>query len=87
MPHDIGNLVIAAVIHTLHRVEYTALDGFQAVLDMGDGTLENHIRGIVEEPALVHPRQMVDNGCIKTVSRLVVCRVCFFAHRWIRVGI
>ena len=55
---DVGDLVVAAVVHALHGVQDAALHGLQTVLDMGHGTLQDHVGGIVEEPVLVHARKL-----------------------------
>ena len=51
---DVGHLVVAAVVEALHGVENTALHGFETVAEVGNGTLENDVGGIVKEPLLVH---------------------------------
>ena len=43
VPHDVGHLVVASVVHALHRVEYAPLHGLQAVLDVRDGALQYHV--------------------------------------------
>ncbi len=65
LPHDVGHLVHLAVIHALHGMKDTALNGLQAVLNGRHGTLQYHIRGIIEEPILVHTRQVVLDSIIK----------------------
>ena len=70
--HDVGHLVVASVVHALHRVQDAALHRLQAVLDVGHGTLQNDIRGVVEEPVLIHAAQMVHGSRIKTVHGLIV---------------
>ena len=70
--HDVGHLVVASVIHALHGVQDASLHGLQSVLDMGHGTLQDHVGGIVEKPILVHAAQMVHGSCIKTVHGLIV---------------
>ena len=72
MAHNVSHLVESAVVHTLHRVEYASLHGFQAVLNMGHGTLKYDVRGIVEKPVLIHAAQMMNGRCVKTVHRLVI---------------
>ena len=59
LSHNIGDLVVAAVVAALHGVQDAALHGLQAILQMGYGTLQNHIRRVVQEPVLVHARQFV----------------------------
>ena len=70
--HDVGHLVVAAVVHAFHRMENTSLYGFQAILDVGNGTFQDDIRGIVEKPVLIHAAEVVDHRGIKAVYRLVV---------------
>ncbi len=67
--HHILHLVEASVIHRLHRMEYTALHGLEAVGYMRHGTLEYHIRGIVEKPALVHASQLMFHNTVGCVDR------------------
>jgi hypothetical protein len=38
-------------------VQDTPLHGFEAVLDMGYGAFEDHVRSVVQEPVLIHARQ------------------------------
>ena len=52
--HDVGHLVETAVVQLTHRVEDTSLHRLQSVLQRGNGTVQNHIRGIVEKPILEH---------------------------------
>ena len=59
LTHDVGHLVVTAVVAALHGVENTTLHGLQTILDMGHGTLQNNIRSIVQEPVLVHAREFV----------------------------
>ena len=76
MSHDIRYFVEPAVIHTFHGVQDTSLYGFQSVLDMWNGTVEDGIRGIVQKPVLVHATQMVYGGSVEAVDWLIV-RVSF----------
>jgi hypothetical protein len=57
-------------------VQDTSLYGFQSVLDMWNGTVEDGIRGIVQKPVLVHATQMVYGGSVEAVDWLIV-RVSF----------
>ena len=43
VPNDVCNLVVPAVIHSLHRVQYASLYRFQAILDIRDGSLKNYV--------------------------------------------
>ena len=65
---DIGNLVILAVIDRLHGMQYTTLYRLETILDSRYGTLEYHIRSIVQEPVLVHACQVILDGVVETVS-------------------
>ena len=70
--HDVRHLIISAVVHALHRVEDASLHGLQTVLDMGDGTIQDAITGVVQEPVLVHAAQVVYRCGIKAVYGLIV---------------
>ena len=61
---DVGHLVEAAVVDRLHGVEDASLHGFEAILDVGHGALQNHVGGVVEEPVLVHARQLAHAGLL-----------------------
>ena len=86
---DVGHLVVSAVVEALHRVEDAALHGFEAVAEVRHGAFEDDIGGVVEEPVLVHARELVARirvaafvGGVVGVGVLDVLRVvCFFAHR------
>ena len=70
--HDVGHLVVAPVVHTLHGVQYAALHRLQSVATVWHGTLQDNIRGVVQEPVLVHARQVVHGRCVEAVGGLVV---------------
>ena len=72
MSHDIGNLVVSSVVHALHRVEDASLYRFQTILNMRNGTLEDHIRCIVEEPVLIHSAEVMYSRSIESVHRLII---------------
>ena len=77
LPDDVRHLVVLAVVHPLHSVEDTALHGLQTVLDGRHGALQNHIGGIVQEPVLVHAREVLLDCVVKvchTLFGLVVRR-------------
>ena len=79
--HDVGHLVIPAVVHALHGVQYASLHGLQSVLYVRHGTFQYHIRSIVQEPVLIHAAQVVDGCCVKSVHGLIVrvsLRGCLF---------
>jgi hypothetical protein len=50
---DVGDLVVAAVLELVHGVEDAALDGLEAVVDVGDGALEDDVGGVVQKPVAV----------------------------------
>ena len=47
MAHDVCHFIISSVVHPLHRVEDASLHGFQSVAQMGHGSLEDYVRGII----------------------------------------
>ena len=59
---DIGDLVVASVVELAHRVQDAPLHRLQSIVDVGHGTLQNHIRSIVQKPVLVHARQLSPVG-------------------------
>ena len=60
--HDTRHLVEAPVVHLVHRVENAALHWFEAILEVGDGAVQNSIARIVQEPAVVKLFQVVYVG-------------------------
>ena len=72
MTYDVGHLVVASIVHTLHRVQDATLYGFQSVFNMWYGTFQNYIGSIVQEPVLVHAAQVMHRSSIKTIYGLVV---------------
>src|SRR3989339_1268577 len=40
-------------------MENSPLDRFKSIINMGNGSFENYIRGIIEEPLFVHPCYLV----------------------------
>ena len=70
---NVRHLVVTAVVHAFHGVEYAPLHRFQTVAHMGDGTLKDDVRGIVEKPVLVHPCQRVRTFGADGVGTVVVC--------------
>ncbi len=59
MSDNVGHLVVTPVFHPFHGMQDPALYGFQTVCDMRDGSLQDHIRGILQEPVLEHTGQPV----------------------------
>ena len=47
LAHDAGHFIIPAVFHTPHGVQDTALNRLQTINDMGNGTLQDGVGGIV----------------------------------------
>ena len=84
MPHDVGHLVVASVVHSFHRVENTSLHGFQSVLDVRHGTFQYHVRGIIQKPTLIHSAEVMNHRGIKAVGRDIavrfVCRLYVFVQ-------
>ena len=70
--HNVCHLVIPPVVHALHRVHDAALHGLEAVLNVGYGTLQDYVRGVVQKPVLVHSAQVVHHCCVKSVHRFIV---------------
>ena len=68
LPHNVGHLVVAAVVDALHSVKHAALHGFQAVVDVRNGTVENDIRSVIEKPVLVHSRHARNVGKVACES-------------------
>ena len=58
LTHDVGHLVVAAVVDDLHGVEDAPLHGLQAVLDVRHGALQDHVGGVIQKPVLVHAREL-----------------------------
>ncbi len=58
LPHDVGHLVVAAVVDHLHGVENAPLHGFQAVAHVGHGAFQDHVGGVVRNQFLYMPRQL-----------------------------
>ena len=55
---DVGNLGEGAVVDLVHCVEDPALHGLEAVGDMGDGTVQDYVGGVIEVPVLEHAGQL-----------------------------
>ena len=71
LPDDVSYLDELATIHPLEVVEDTALHGLEPVIDMGYSTLEDDVGGVVEEPCLVHLRQVAQLRAV----RQALCRL------------
>ena len=70
--HDVSHLVISPVVHAFHRMHDTSLHGFETVLYMWDGAVENGIAGVVEEPVLVHAAKVMNRRSVESVNWFVV---------------
>ncbi len=70
--HNGSHLVVATIVGAAHGVQHAALHRLQAVVDVRNGTVEVHIRGVVEKPHLVHARQMAFGLLVLQVGAFVV---------------
>ena len=59
LANDICNLIEASVINILHCVHNTPLNRLKTVSDMRNCTLQNNVRGIIQEPVLIHTGKLV----------------------------
>ena len=50
----------------------TALHGFQTVAQMGHGALEDYVRGVIQEPVLIHAAEVVYGCGVEAVHGLIV---------------
>ena len=57
LTYDICNLIVTAILHALHRMENTTLNRLESILQVWHSALEDNIRGVVQEPILVHTRK------------------------------
>ena len=49
LPHYVGHLVVASVVHGEHGVEDAALHRLEAVLNVGDGPVTDDVAGVLDE--------------------------------------
>ena len=68
---DISHLDELTTIHPLEVVQDTALYRLEPVVDMRYGSLEDDVGGVVEEPCLVHLRQVAQLRAV----RQALCRL------------
>ena len=54
MSYEVGHLVVTSVVLFLHRMQYAALYGFEAIVEMRHRTFKDNVGGIIQEPVLVH---------------------------------
>ena len=59
MSHDVRHFVIASIVEPFHRMKDAPLDWLQSIVDVRHGTLQNHIRSIIQKPTLVHARKVM----------------------------
>ena len=62
--HDVGHLVETTVLQFVHRVEDAALHGFQTVVNVGKGAVENDVGGVIQVPFAVH--RLRENYLVQT---------------------
>ena len=70
--HDVGHLIISAIVHSFHRVENASLHRFQTVAQMGHGSLQDYVAGVIQEPVLIHAAKMMNRCGIKAVTWFIV---------------
>ena len=58
LAHHVGHLIISSVVDPPHGVQDAPLHWLQPVVDVRHGPLQDHVRGIIQKPALIHARQM-----------------------------
>ena len=63
---DVRDLVHLTVVHALHGMEYTALNRFETIFDCRHSSFKYHVRSIVQEPVLVHAREVILDSIIET---------------------
>ncbi len=70
--YDVGHLVVASVVHALHGVEYASLHRLETVRYVRYGTLEYHVRGVVQEPLLIHAGELASATLLDGKTREAV---------------
>ena len=77
---DVGHFVVASIVEAAHRVQNASLHRFQSIVDVGNGTFQDHVRGIIQKPILIHARQVIGHlriafhrGLIVGMPRLLLC--------------
>ena len=78
VPHDVRHLVVASVVQTLHGVEDASLNGLQSVVDVGDGTFQDNVGGIVQKPVLIHAGELVFHAFFLGVGGFIIRMLVFF---------
>ena len=72
LAHHVGHLIISAVVHALHGVQYASLHRLQTVLDMRHGTFQDYVAGVIQKPVLVHSRKVMHGRSVETVGGAIV---------------
>ncbi len=67
---DVGDFAVAAIVEFIHGVEDAALDGFEAVVEVGDGAFEDDVARVVEEVVGIH---RAERGVLVRVVGLAGC--------------
>ena len=84
----VRDLVERAVVHLpVERPQDSALDGLQAVVDVGDRAVLDDIGRILDEVAVHHLPQTLVRGAVDRVGRGVVLALVFRFGRIVHVGI
>src|SRR5262245_2856136 len=84
---DVRHFIIATIFHIPHRMQDTALDRLQTVIDMWYCTFQDYIRCVVQKPTLIHPVQMHDVNFLFMLlhavgfgCRLIIFVLLLFSH-------
>ena len=63
---DVSHFVVLTIIDGLHSMQNTTLHRLESILNRRHSALQNHIRGIIQEPILVHARQVILHRIIES---------------------
>ncbi len=66
---DVCHFVVSAIVDALHGMEDTPLHGLESVVDIRNGSFEDDIGGIVEEPVLIHTGEVVLDAVVEVAER------------------
>ena len=56
--------IIPAVVHAFHGVQDASLHGFETIGQMRHGAFQYDVRGIIQEPVLVHAVQVMSDAIL-----------------------